>query len=297
MKVMVLGASGMLGHVVVTYLNDCGHDVISISRRGTFGELPIAIDLENWVQLQVEIEKHSPDWIVNAAGLLNDEVDRNPSSAILINSFLPRKLAEVGTEMRFRLITIGSDCVFEGTKGNYSVYDIPDAESAYGRSKQMGEVSNPRDLTIRTSIIGPEIDPNGRGLLQWFMNQSENADGWATAVWTGVTTLELAKLIESLVSGKVKETGLWHCVPASTITKFDLLQLMNEVFRQSTINVNKVPGLSHDRSLANDRPVAWPVPEYSAMMQELKTWIQEHQYLYQGTVFEFVYKIEDSEKL
>lgn len=295
MKVMVLGASGMLGHVVATFLEERGHEVTSISRRGNFGKSPVAVDLEEWQSLRLEVEKYRPDWIVNAAGLLNDEVDQNAASAILVNSFLPQRLAELGPELGFRLITVGSDCVFEGDRGSYAISDIPDAKSAYGRSKQLGEVNNQRDLTIRTSIVGPEIDSAGRGLLQWFMSQQVDADGWTSANWTGVTTLELAKIIEGIVCGKLQEAGLWHCVPENPITKYELLKIMNATCRDSTIRVNEVPGLAHDRSLINDRPMAWHVPSYLNMMVELRDWIREHHILYRGTVFEFLSSPNDLE--
>lgn len=297
MRVMVLGSSGMFGHVVTTFLEDKGHEVISVSRHGSLGRFPEAVDLEDWPTLRFHIEKHRPEWIVNAAGLLNDEVDRNAASAILVNSFLPRMLADVGPKMGFRLVTVGSDCVFHGDRGGYSILDVPDAHSAYGKSKHLGEVNNERDLTLRTSIVGPEIDLEGRGLLKWFMSQEADADGWTSAIWTGVTTLELAKVVESVVSGEGQETGLWHCVPAAPIAKFDLLKLMNVVFRDSTIQVHEVPGLPHDRSLINDRPTSWQVPDYLEMLIELQEWVLEHQNLYQGTAFEVVLKRDDLENL
>ena len=297
MRVMVLGSSGMFGHVVTTFLEDKGHEVISVSRHGSFGRFPEAVDLEDWPTLRFHIEKHRPEWIVNAAGLLNDEVDRNATSAILVNSFLPRMLADVGPQMGFRLVTVGSDCVFHGDRGGYSILDIPDAHSAYGKSKHLGEVNIERDLTLRTSIVGPEIDLEGRGLLKWFMSQEADADGWTSALWTGVTTLELAKVVESVISGECQETGLWHFVPATPIAKFNLLKLMNVVFRDSTIQVHKVPGLPHDRSLINDRPTSWQVPDYPEMLIELQDWVLEHQNLYHGTAFEVVLKRDDLENL
>lgn len=286
MKVMVLGASGMLGHLLTTYLEESGHDVLAVSRRGTFGRVPLAVDLEDWTELKSQIKMHEPKWIVNAAGLLNAEVDEFSSSAILVNSFLPRKLADTGPMMGFRLITIGSDCVFQGDRGNYLVTDSPDSVTAYGKTKHLGEVSSNRDLTIRTSIIGPEIDPTGRGLLQWFMAQDTEADGWTSAVWTGLTTLELAKVIEAVVSERLDQNGLWHCVPGNSITKYELLQVMNETFREEAIKIKAVSGLPHDRSLLNDRPNAWRTPGYAEMMNELRGWVVEHQNLYIDTLFE-----------
>lgn len=292
MRVMVLGASGMLGHLLTTHLEESGHDVFAVSRRGTFGRVPITVDLEEWTELQSQIEIHKPQWIVNAAGLLNDEVDNFTANAILINVYLPRKLAEIGPTLGFQLITVGSDCVFEGDRGNYSVTDRPDAASSYGKTKHLGEVVTDRDLTIRTSIIGPEIDPKGKGLLQWFMAQENEADGWTSAVWTGLTTLELAKVIEAVVSGRLDQSGLWHCVPDTSINKYELLQMMNEIFKEEVIEINSVPGLSHDRSLVNDRPNAWRVPNYADMMTELRVWVTEHQNLYIDTLF----KISQNEK-
>lgn len=292
MKVMVLGASGMLGHLLTTYLEESGSDVLAVSRHGTFGRVPIAVDLEDWSALQSQIEIHDPQWIVNAAGLLNNEVDEFGSSAILINSFLPRKLADTGQVMGFRLITVGSDCVFQGDRGNYLVTDNPDSVTAYGKTKHLGEVNTDRDLTIRTSIIGPEIDRSGRGLLQWFMSQETEADGWTSAVWTGLTTLELAKVIDGVVSGRLDQTGLWHCVPSTSITKHELLKIMNKTFKHEAIQINSVSGLSHDRSLVNDRPNAWQLPSYTEMMTELRAWVTEHQNLYIDTLFE----LDPSEK-
>lgn len=286
MKVMVLGSSGMLGHLLTTYLEESGHNVLSVSRRGAFGRVPVAMDLENWSELQSQIENYKPNWVVNAAGLLNDEVDRFSSSAILVNIYLPRKLAEAGPILGFQLITIGSDCVFEGDRGSYLVTDRPDSVSAYGKTKHLGEVITDRDLTIRTSIIGPEIDPAGRGLLQWFMAQEQETDGWTSAIWTGMTTLELAKVIEALISGKIDQSGLWHCVPDTSITKHELLQIMNETFKNEAIQINSVSGPSHDRSLVNDRPDIWGVPTYYEMLIELRDWVSDHQNLYNDTPFE-----------
>jgi len=283
--VFVLGAGGMLGHMVTTFLEDNGHDVISVTRNGDFGQKPVAVDLEDWHSLRSQLELYRPDWVINAAGLLNEEVDQMKASAILINSFLPQQLSAIGPEIGFRTITVGSDCVFEGDRGRYSVDDTPDALSSYGRTKQLGELQNARDLTIRTSIIGPEIDPNGRGLFLWLMSQKREVDGWTAAVWTGVTTLELAKVIEAIVSSEVEETGLWQLVPGTSITKFDLLHLINSTFLEPQLTINVVPGLGHDRSLINDRVGKWAVPGYLEMLSELKLWMHSHASLYKATVF------------
>jgi dTDP-4-dehydrorhamnose reductase len=285
-RVLVLGARGMLGHVVTTFLEENGHEVVSVSRNGNFGRERVVCDLEDWNSLQKHLEYYRPEWVINAAGFLNDDVDKFLDSAIFINSYLPQRLSSLGPRMGFRMITIGSDCVFEGNRGQYQVADRPDASSAYGRTKYLGEVNNDRDLTIRTSIIGPEIETSGRGLLLWFMSQDLKMQGWTEAIWTGVTTLELSKVIESLVSGRIQETGLWQLVPAESITKFELLQMFNQTFRKSKLTVAAIPGFGHDRSLANDRANRWAVPSYSEMLSELHNWLSTHQHLYENTVFD-----------
>jgi dTDP-4-dehydrorhamnose reductase len=295
--VMVLGARGMLGHIITTVLEESGHDVISVSRHGNFGKFPLSANLEDWDLLRTCLEKHRPDWVINAAGLLNEEVDRNKASAIIINSFLPQQLSDAGAEIGYRTITVGSDCVFEGNRGSYTVENNPDALSWYGRTKQLGELRNAKDLTIRTSIIGPEIDLGGRGLLLWLMSQENQVEGWTAAIWTGVTTLELAKVINSLVSCHLQETGLWQLVPKTSITKFDLLHLMHTTYLNSKLTINAVPGLGHDRSLVNDRAESWPVPNYSEMLSELKAWTDTHQDLYRSTVFELPRNLDDSLRL
>lgn len=284
-KVVVLGATGMLGHMLVTVLEEHGHEVLGVSRLGNFGNVPLSLDLRDWDQLQRHLIHFHPKWVINAAGLLNEEVDSDIVSALLVNSLLPQRLAALGESIGFRTIAVGSDCVFEGTKGRYTVHDTPDAVSAYGRTKYLGEVVNDRDLTIRTSIIGPEIDPKGRGLMLWLLSRHHQADGWTDAIWTGVTTLELARFINAQVSGERDEQGLWHFVPPESISKFHLLEKMNEVFLGNKLIINRVPGVAHDRSLINDRPNLWMIPHYEEMLADLDYWIQNHQNIYATTAF------------
>ena len=294
MKVVVLGAEGMLGHMVATVLEESGHEVTCVSRTGHFGRNPLAVNLEDWDTVAGQLANQKPHWVVNAAGLLNETVDARLQSAIAINSLLPHQLAAWGSQLGYRTITVGSDCIFEGDRGGYTVLDIPDARSAYGRTKQLGEIRNDRDLTIRTSIVGPEVNLGGRGLLKWLVSREVVAEGWTGAIWTGVTTLELAKAIEAEVAGTIDETGIWQFVPSVPIMKADLVELMNKVFLEDRLIIQRVPGVAHDRSLVNDRPESWVIPSYSEMLDELQQWLHDHQELYRGTVFEFPYGIPNS---
>lgn len=298
-KVVVLGATGMLGHMLVTVLEEHGHEVLGVSRLGNFGNVPLSLDLRDWDQLQRHLIHFHPNWVINAAGLLNEEVDSDIVSALLVNSLLPQRLAALGESIGFRTIAVGSDCVFEGTKGRYTVHDTPDAVSAYGRTKYLGELVNDRDLTIRTSIVGPEIDPKGRGLMLWLLSHPYEADGWTDAIWTGVTTLELSRFINAQVSGERDEHGLWHFVPSESISKFHLLENMNAVLLENRLTINQVPGVAHDRSLINDRPDLWHIPHYEAMLVDLDYWVTNHQDTYTSTAFQKPYgsvsRVSDSQ--
>lgn len=282
MRVVVLGARGMLGHVTLAVLRETGHDVIGIARSGPVDRM---LDLEDRGALQTALAAAKPDWVVNAAGWLNRAVDAAMGPAIYVNSYLPHLLAEWGIKQGFRLLHVSTDCVFEGDRGGYRVDDLPDASSAYGRSKALGEVINQRDLTIRTSIVGPELNSGGTGLMLWFLRQEDAAPGWTQAIWTGLTTFELARVIDAVVSGRIDATGLWQCVPARPISKCALLQLMNEEIRRQPIRIDAVEGAPGNKALVNDRPALWPVPDYREMLRALRQWIDAHRSLYPGTPF------------
>ena len=282
MRVVVLGARGMLGHVTLTVLREAGHEVIGVARRGPTDRV---LDLEDRGATRAMLREAKPDWVVNAAGRLNRAVDAAMGPAIYVNSYMPHLLAGWGAEEGFRLLHVSTDCVFEGDRGSYRVEDAPDATSAYGRSKALGEVVNDRDLTIRTSIIGPELGGIGTGLMLWFLRQKERAPGWTRAIWTGLTTLELARVIDAVVSNRLRASGLWQCVPAQPISKCELLRLMNEEIRARPIAIDAVEGTAGDKSLVNDRPELWPVPDYREMLRALRQWIDMHRSLYAGTPF------------
>mgnify|MGYP003293877806 CR=1 FL=1 len=139
-----------------------------------------------------------------------------------------RKLSE---KYNFQFVHVSTDCVFEGTSGKYDEASFPDATSFYGRSKALGEVKNNRSVTLRTSIVGPDSNPNGIGLFQWFMNQEESVGGYTKVIWTGVTTIELAKQIEIALINNL--TGLNHVVNNDFISKHDLINLFKKSFKKN----------------------------------------------------------------
>ncbi|MBR4486070.1 SDR family oxidoreductase, partial [bacterium] len=214
MKVLVLGKTGMLGHIVYEYLLEQGYQVIGTTRN----EYDASKD-----DIRTIIEQIQPSVVINCIAILNKKCDENKALAIKINSYLPHYLDELSKEYNFYFIHISTDGVFEGTIGNYNEQSIPDATSFYGRTKTLGEVINDRNVTLRTSIVGLDDNPNGIGLFQWFMNQENKVSGYNKVMWTGVTTIELAKQIQVAIENNL--TGLQHIVNNDTISKKNLLEL------------------------------------------------------------------------
>jgi len=200
--------------------------------------------------------------------------------AILINSYLPHYLSRLGNKYGFRLIHISTDCVFSGDKGGYAEDDFRDGDTPYARTKALGEVINDRDLTLRTSIIGPELRQNGTGLLHWFLMQKGEIRGFAKAYWSGITTLELAKVVDDCIVHGI--TGLVNLTLTSKISKFDLLMECQRVWHHDKVKI--LPGDDHacDKSMItrrNDLPIHLP-PNYPAMLVELRDFMNQRREWY-----------------
>ncbi|MBU1142749.1 MAG: SDR family oxidoreductase [Firmicutes bacterium] len=280
MKILVLGATGMAGHLITKYLIEKNYNVVAFSRRGVDFCENIIGDATNFSQLENIIVDGKFNFVVNAIGILNNDADQNKSISILINSYLPHFLSELANKNNFKLIHISTDCVFSGVKGNYNETSIPDGIKFYDRTKALGEVINDTDITFRTSIIGPDMSKNGIGLFNWFMKQSQPIFGFANVKWTGVTTLVLAKAIEKIIAQDV--SGLYHLVNNKKISKFHLLKIFDKHFyRGDTFSINKSNQPNIDKSLINSRSdFDFTVPDYNEMVLEMKEWILEHKNLY-----------------
>ena len=182
-------------------------------------------------------------------------------------------------ESKAKLIHISSDCVFEGTRGKYVETDIPDALSYYGRSKALGEVTDTRNLSIRTSIVGPELKENGTGLFHWFMSQEDTVEGYERVIWSGVTTLQLAKAVAA--DAHFPRTGLYHLVNNHFISKHDLLMLFNQHCRKKPIQIQSNTEISSDKTLLDTGGKgSLEIPDYETMVMEMAEWISAHPQLY-----------------
>lgn len=276
MKVIVLGSNGMLGHVVSTYFEEHGHEVIKTSRKPD--EKYYYDAYANVYDIEKIISAVKPDAVINCIGVLNEAAEKNHALAILLNSFLPNYLDQLSEKYHYKLVHITTDCVFDGKSGNYDETSIPNATSFYGISKAMGEINNDRSLTLRLSIVGPDNNPNGIGLFQWFSNQSGEVKGYSEVYWTGVTTIELARVIEEAIEKNL--TGLHHVVNNQKIPKSELLRLFNKYFNFD-ITVIDDASVKSDKSLVRtSRSYDFNVPDYETMVKEMHTWVDQHPELY-----------------
>lgn len=277
-RVLIIGSKGMAGHVIYFYLRELGiYHISDISRSADFFNSTYQQELSDFIGLLEILKEERPDIVVNCAGILNKNAEENPDKAILINSYLPQWLGKMGDELGFRLIHISSDCVFNGKRGNYTETDMPDGLDMYARSKALGEVCYGKHLSLRTSIVGPELRKNGIGLFQWFMRKCGTVKGFTNAIWTGVTTVELASSIDLAIRNDIR--GLYQLVNNEKISKYALLRLFKEVFERKDIVIEADAGYIMDKSLVSNRKELM-VSSYEQMVKEMKVWMDNHPLLY-----------------
>jgi dTDP-4-dehydrorhamnose reductase len=271
-KILIVGSKGMAGHMLRQLLiESSAFNVIDISRDCESFKSTYTFDLKDLNQLESALDIEKPDLVVNCVGVLNQAAESNPERSIFINSFIPHFLSGRCK----RLIHISTDCVFNGRKGDYSESDPKDGFGIYAESKSLGEVTYGPHLTIRTSIIGPELKSNGTGLLHWFLNQRAQIKGYSNALWSGVTTLQLAKFIEDLID-KPEITGLIHYTNTAKISKLNLLKLVALAFSKK-IDIISYDDYHVDKSLINTRSdIDFKIPDYNDMLMELSEYMKNN---------------------
>ena len=261
MKVLILGVGGMLGNAMFRTFADSGeHEVFgtarSVGTRAHFADplqanILCGIDVENHDSLARVFGQVRPDFVINCIGLVKQLAESDdPLLTIPINSLLPHRLAALCKVAGARLVQVSTDCVFSGSRGSYVESDFPDCYDLYGRSKLLGEVDYPHAVTVRTSIIGHELNGQ-RSLVNWFLSQSGPTRGFTRAVFSGLPTVVLARVIRDVILPRPQLRGLYH-VAAAPITKFDLLTMVaTEYGKQITITPDD--SLVIDRSLDASR--------------------------------------------
>lgn len=280
MRILILGGDGMLGHQLLSELHR-GHDVkVSVRRPlADYAEFNLfdadntidQLDLRNELALKNAVVQFSPELVINAAGVIKQRDYASDTLLNLeINSVLPHRLSELCQSIDARLVHFSTDCVFRGDRGSYSEHDISDAIDVYGRTKFLGEVVAPNCITLRTSIIGLELH-RMTSLVEWFLRQTGDVKGYTNAIFTGVTTMELARLISDTISLSPEMSGLYH-VASTPISKFDLLSRLSAKLGREDVRVIPDDSFRCDRSLLNGRLLenfAYAPPSWNFMIDEL----------------------------
>lgn len=285
MRLLVLGVTGMLGNAMFKTLmaGEGRHEVVGTTRNANVsnalnsnagGRIINGIDVENHDSLVRAFAEARPDVVINCVGLVKQLADaNNPLLAVPVNTLLPHRLAALCAATGARLVHVSTDCVFSGAKGNYLESDFPDAYDLYGRSKLLGEVDYPNAITLRTSIIGHEMS-GSRSLVGWFLAQEGSVKGFTRAIFSGLPTVELARVVRDFVLPKPELHGLYH-VAAEPIDKHKLLTLIAQVYRKK-IEIIPENDFVIDRSLNAERfsqATGYVVPSWKTLIERM----HEHQ--------------------
>lgn len=294
MRVLILGASGMLGHVLCRVLAR-QHEVYGVLRAareqypGFYAQsdctrLIDGVDLATDGAVDRILDEVEPDICINGAGIIKQRQGADAASFVRLNALVPHLAAKACTSVGCRLIHISTDCVFSGARGHYREVDIPDATDIYGRSKLLGEVTEPPHLTLRTSLIGPQLTGE-ESLFSWFLSQrGRRIRGYTKAIFSGVTTETFAEIMMSLLERPMPLTGLYH-LAAAPISKYELLWKLREILNLN-ITIDRDESVSVDRSL--DGRAFYSVtgiapPSWDAMLRQLAARLGEHERLSDGS--------------
>lgn len=279
MKLLVIGATGMAGHLIATYLREKQHEVSTLAHTHPFDEETTLIDITHTTALKTYLGTHKFDAVINCVGMLIQAAEKLKAKAVLVNAYFPHFLEEFYDRTPTRVIHLSTDCVFSGKNGPYTEASFCDGTLFYDRTKTLGELNGKKNLTFRMSIIGPDLSSEGLGLLNWFLLQKEDIKGYSKVLWNGITTLELAKAIDCALAQKL--SGLYHLVPSEPITKYDLLCLFQKVFHKDEISITPCDAPCSNKVLINTRKdFNYLVPDYPTMIDEIEIWMRQHKDLY-----------------
>jgi dTDP-4-dehydrorhamnose reductase len=283
MEVLILGGAGMLGHKLFQHLRN-QYPETHCTIRGSIqdpllrnvalfhsGNVIEHCDSGDFSSLERLLCQSRPNVVINCIGIVKQRPEAKAAvPSITVNSLLPHKLAEVCQNWGGRLIHFSTDCVFSGDRGEYREEDLPDAQDLYGQTKALGEVTTGRALTLRTSIIGRELT-HAESLLEWFLQQKHKCiSGYTRALYSGVTTKHIARVITNLIENHPNLAGLYQ-VTSQTISKFDLLCLIRDAYKLD-VKINPNPDLFCDRSMKGDKfakATGYVCPSWPELVAEL----------------------------
>ena len=279
MKFLVIGCNGMAGHMISLYLKEQGHDVTGFARSESKYVKTITGDASDLKRVKEVVSSGQYDTVINCIGLLNQFAESDHANAVFMNAYFPHFLAKITEGTETQIIHMSTDCVFSGKTGGYTEDALRDGATFYDRSKALGELENEKDLTLRQSIVGPDIKARGIGLMNWFMQQDGEVNGFTGAMWTGQTTLQLAKTMER--AAELRSHGLYNMVPETNISKYELLELFNHYIRNDELIIHPVEGVTVDKTLVRTRfDFDYWIPDYETMVKELAEWMLNHKAMY-----------------
>ena len=275
MKILILGSNGLVGNTISRYFFEKeNYQTIAILRdysklklfHKKFHQKFLVIEnILDYEKTKKIIKSVKPDILINCLGITNKEITNNPKQIekfIIINSLFPHWLQRLCSNIDARLIHFSTDCIFSGKKGFYSEKDIPDPPDIYGRSKLLGELNYENTLTIRKSVIGHEL-ASKNGLLEWFLAQNNCVQGYKNVIFSGITVLELARLIDTYIIPRSDLKGILN-ISGQSISKFDLLKILANVYNKSieiipneSMNINRTLNGSQFNKLTGYRISPW----------------------------------------
>lgn len=259
-KILILGSHGMLGHTLLSFFSLKKVNVISLNSNFRIKE-------HNLFMLKKFFYQTKPDFVINCIGWIKQKKKKNLLDIFFLNSILPIKISYWAEEMKFKFIHFSTDCVFSGVRGNYNEKDTPDAKDLYGYSKLLGEVRNKNSMTIRCSIIGHELKSKN-GLLEWFLSKKK-VNGFTRVIFSGVTTLELGKVILKIINKKIYNRII-H-ISSSPISKYKLLNIIKKVYSRNT-QIIKCSYPKINRSLVSHffkKKIKYNFPSWNKMIQDM----------------------------
>jgi len=279
-KIIVLGSTGLLGSTLLKYFSKQSnikcYGIIrknsDIDKLKNIKNIKLyKIDYKNKNSITKVFNKIKPNLIINCIGIVKQLTHKNQLSEIIrVNSFLPHYLAELANmKNKTRFIQFSTDCVFSGTKGKYKETDFPGAQDIYGRSKLFGELTYSNTLTLRTSIIGHELQTK-YSLLNWFLDQKKSVKGYKNAIFSGLTALEIAKFLDKFIIPNKKLNGMYH-LSGNPISKYDLLNLIKSVYKKD-IKINIDKKVKINRSLNSNllqKQTGYKPPNWTKIIQEM----------------------------
>tara|TARA_B100000886_G_scaffold84064_2_gene54817 strand:+ start:550 stop:1431 length:882 start_codon:yes stop_codon:yes gene_type:complete len=279
-KILVLGVSGMIGHVVYDFLkqND-KYDLYGLAGSRKYHDKTKILDVMDSISFEKYIKFINPNIVINCIGLLIDDSKKNIKDSIYLNAFFPHYLKKLAEEIDFKLIHISTDCVFSGdSKVFYKENDLKDGKSIYAKTKGLGEIIDDTNLTLRTSVVGPELKSSGGELFNWFMSQQEEIFGYTNAYWSGISSIELAKAVKWAIDNSI--TGLYNVTNCEKISKYDLLRIFSK-YSNKKIIIKPTETKFSDKSFLDTRKlINYKIPDYDKMIADLIKYISLNNKLY-----------------